>query len=65
MVRICVCVSNAGMAANVGGPVQVRMRTFDIENAELEVLLTEGSCGGYVETHVIGAEVIKETPDAR
>lgn len=61
MIRIVVTTADAGMAANVGGPVQVRMRTFDIEHAELEAVLEEGSLGvaGYFQAHVAGVEVIK------
>ena len=62
MVRICVTVADAGMAANVGGPVQVTMRTFDVENAELESLLNIGNSSGYIQAHISGAEVIIGKP---
>ena len=62
MVRICVTVADAGMAANVGGPVQVTMRTFDVENAELESLLLITEINTYVQAHVSGAEVITGKP---
>jgi hypothetical protein len=57
MIRLCVSVASAGMAANVGGPVQVRMRTFDIDLPELEELLSHPS-DSYTEAHVCGAEVL-------
>ena len=58
MIRIVVTVACAGMAANVGGPVEIKMRTFDIDNPELETLLRIGERDSYSTAHVSGAEVI-------
>lgn len=56
MVRIIVQVTDAGMAANVGGPVHMSFKFIDIENAELEAVLAEKLT--YSVSRVIGAEVI-------
>ena len=61
MVRLIVCVSDAGRAAHVGGPVDVTYRTFDIEHSELEMLLRRGrklSGLDYTDAHISGAEII-------
>jgi hypothetical protein len=67
MIRIVVCIADAGMAANVGGPVQTRFRTFDILCPELESLLRMGDAGatGYVQAHVSGVELLADVPEKK
>lgn len=64
MIRIIVHVADAGMAANVGGPVTETFRTFDIEHAELEKLLTPSEVFRYREAFVSGCEVVESQPAA-
>lgn len=45
MLRVIVRTSDTGAAAHVGGPVEVSVRTFDIEAADLEQFLRDGQCG--------------------
>lgn len=58
MIRIVVQESDAVMAANVGGPVQMHHQFIDIDCPELEKLLSEKF--PYRTQRVIGAEIIKE-----
>jgi hypothetical protein len=58
MIRLIVNIADAGLAANVGGPVQQRFKTFDIEHAELEKLLTPDPRNSYRETYLSGCEII-------
>ena len=61
MIRIAVTVADAGMAANVGGPVQISLKTYDIECPEMESLLREGARGntGYMQAFVSGVEILE------
>lgn len=60
MIRIVVCVCDAGMAANVGGDVQRRYPTFDIECPEMEALLAKygQDASGYVQAHIVGGSLL-------
>jgi len=57
MIRIVVRWTNYGAAANVGGPVEAGVRTFDVVADDLERYLSapcpHGSC------EVIGAHVVE------
>lgn len=59
MIRIVVQVTDAGMAANIGGPVQTWIKTFDIEMPELERFMLDRS-GKYQERSIVGVEVLGE-----
>lgn len=50
------------MAANVGGAVLTRYRTFDIDHPVLEEILTSGGFGetGFAHAQLIGCEVIRD-----
>jgi hypothetical protein len=63
MIRIVCSIADASMAANVGGPVQVAMKTFDVDLPELEQWLTKRD-HSYQERTFTGIEVIqpKEKP---
>ena len=56
MIRIIVQESCFAMAANVGGPVQVKCKTFDVDFPELEAFLTSEQ--KYAERQVLGVEVV-------
>jgi hypothetical protein len=58
MIRLIVSFSDASMAANVGGPVQTKFKTFDIEHPELEALLKMPGPNNYVSTFLSGCEVL-------
>lgn len=60
MIRIVVQIANAGMAANVGGPVQTSIKTFEVEAPELERFM-EDRCHGYQEKHIVGVELPEPT----
>lgn len=63
-IRIVVEDADAGMAANVGGPVNVSYRTFDIEFPALEIFLRKHIQYGH--RRVIGTELLLEdTPEER
>ena len=63
MIRVIVRSADRGAAANVGGPVDVEYRTFDIEVPELESFLHQPKKENWTYTfrEVIGVEVA-ETP---
>lgn len=56
MIRIVVECTDAGLAANVGGPVHRYFKFVDLESAELETILAEKPTFGA--NRVIGAEII-------
>ena len=60
MIRVIVRTADANMAANVGGPVHVYHRTFDLEAPELEEYLREPNKleALYIDRAAIGVEVI-------
>jgi hypothetical protein len=62
MVRLIVCVTDAGAAANVGGPVSVEYKTFDIDNDFLQKLVTPAHT--YQTRFICGAEVIPSIPES-
>lgn len=57
MIRIVVQVADATMAVNVGGPVQTRCKTFDVEMPDLERFMLDRD-NAYLEKHIVGVEVI-------
>ena len=62
-IRLICVETDCGDAANVGGPIHVRHKTFDIEcPPEVRAFLTNG--GKYISTFISGAELIdeQETP---
>lgn len=58
MIRIIVRECDEGSARNVGGPVQTRHRTFDVELPELEQHLRAEGQPDYICREVIGVELI-------
>lgn len=58
MIRIVVQVTDAGMAAHIGGPVQTWCKTFDVEVPELEAFLAKDPNNTYREKSVVGIEVL-------
>lgn len=60
MIRIIVQIAEAGMAANVGGPVQTWCKTFDVSCPEVEEFLSK-TADVYQSKHVVGIEVISES----
>ena len=58
MIRILVRVDDAGMAANVGGSVETKHKTFDVELPEFEKYLRESS-GTYSHANVVGVELLQ------
>jgi hypothetical protein len=58
MIRLIVHIADAGMAGNIGGPVQETFKTFDIDHPELEKLLTPSEQHRYREAFVAGCEVL-------
>jgi len=60
MIRLIVRIDDAGMAANVGGPVQTTYRTFDIEHPELEEALQSFNLNYR---SIVGAEIVKAEPE--
>lgn len=56
MIRVIIEIADAGMAANVGGPVHTRHLTIDVDAPEVEKALQ--STGAYDERRVIGVEVL-------
>lgn len=57
MIRLIVRSTNVGAAANVGGPVDIGFKTFDIEAPELESYLSINQA--YLSREVIGVELIE------
>lgn len=56
MIRIIVQTNDAGMAANIGGNVQIKHRIFDVDLPALEAFLRE-DVGTYAHRQVIGVEL--------
>jgi hypothetical protein len=57
MVRIICTESDAAMAANVGGPVTQRMKSFDVDIPELEKWLKDRP-STYMERTFTGLELL-------
>lgn len=69
MIRIIGVSANCGMAANLGGPVHIAHRIFEVECPDLEAWLADGAKSDKFEQRSVqGVEVIKSTeetnPDA-
>lgn len=61
MIRIIVQTDDAGMAANCGGSVDTKFRTFDVDLPEVEAFLREPNGVGvwrYAHRQVKGVEVL-------
>lgn len=56
-IRIVVQESDAGMAANVGGPVTTIYRTFDVDAPDL-VAVMSASCHSYKTRSIVGVEIL-------
>lgn len=65
MLRIVVQTDDASMAANVGGKVETKFRTFDIDAPELEAFLREpeGKKWQFTQRQAVGIEVIDRPAD--
>lgn len=61
-IRIIVQTTDRTAAANVGGPVDILVKTFDIEAPELEAFLHAPikDNWAYVHRQIVGAEVLSE-----
>lgn len=59
MIRVIVTIADAGMAANVGGPVEVSARTFDVSAPELEAFLRVPPHEKYTSRFVSGVEILE------
>ncbi len=57
MLRIIITTTDCGAAANVGGPVIVRHKTFDVPAPEVEAFLNAQKKGTYVDSFISGVEV--------
>jgi hypothetical protein len=60
MLRIVVRESNCGAACNVGGPVDVTWKTFDVDLPELEAYLSEAV--RFQTREVVGVECPSPIP---
>lgn len=63
MIRIIVRTDSAAMAANVGGSVYVKYRTFDVDLPEVEQALRSGGYnedGSFEHTQVVGVEILPD-----
>jgi len=60
VIRIVCCEADVGVAANLGGSVQFRYKTFDVELPQVEDWL-RGQGARYVERTVSGIEVRAES----
>lgn len=59
MLRLIVQITDTGDAANIGGPVHTRYRTFDVALPEVEALLKKRDA--WVTRNLVGVELL-ETP---
>lgn len=62
MIRIICRLANAGMAANVGGAVLTKYRTFDVVLPEVEKYMREAvkEGGTYAQYQIVGTEILAE-----
>jgi hypothetical protein len=58
MIRIIVQQVDCIDAANVGGPVSVSFKTYEVESPKLEMFLRE-KVSALVQRRVVGAEVVE------
>lgn len=58
-IRIIVTTTDAGAAANVGGPVHVTHKTFDVEAPEVEAFVAE-KMRPFQYRSIVGVEVIQQ-----
>jgi hypothetical protein len=61
MIRVIVATADACMAANVGGPVHVDYRSFEIDAPELEAFLAEQEQwkkDGLCQRSIVGVEAM-------
>lgn len=62
MIRIIVKTDGAAMAANIGGSVESKVKTFDVECPVVEAFLREKLPNpGYSHRQVIGIEILEES----
>lgn len=61
MLRIIICQTDCAAAANVGGPVEIEYRTFDIEAPEVEAYL-RAEVGSYARRQIVGTELRGAAP---
>ena len=64
MIRIIVTTADCSAAANVGGPVNVTHKTFDVSAPEVESFLNE-KLGTYVHRTVCGVEILQAEQGAK
>lgn len=64
MLRIIVTTADCSAAANVGGPVNVTHKTFDVAAPEIESFLNE-KLGTYVHRTVCGVEILQAEQGAK
>jgi len=57
MIRLILSEADAGMAANVGGPVTITYKTFDIDAPEVEAWL-KSPTSSYAQRRLVGCEVL-------
>lgn len=58
-IRIIVTTTDAGAAANVGGPVHVTHKTFDVQAPEVEAFMAE-EMRSFQYRCIVGVEVIPQ-----
>lgn len=56
--RIIVATTDAARAAHVGGPIEVKYKTFDIEAPEVERFLKSGKPNNFWDRTIVGVEVL-------
>lgn len=65
MIRIIVVTTDACRAANVGGPVEVSYRTFDIAAPEVEAFMAERhdwkNTGSLADRTIVGIELLDDS----
>jgi len=61
-IRIIVRDCDEGAARHVGGPVQTRIKSFDVELPELEQFLRAEGQPDYISRQVMGVELLDATP---
>ena len=64
MLRIIVTTADCSAAANVGGPVNVTHKTFDVAAPEVESFLNE-KLGTYFHRMVCGVEILQAEQGAK
>ncbi len=64
MIRIVCQSSDPGMAINIGGPIHLDMKTFDVDLPEVEAWFA-GKIGTYESRDFIGIEILPKTEDQK